>query len=124
MRDDGVLTLWLGVELALWVGGGIAWVIGMALQWRLIRRFVQKTGSDSYGLRNLAERYSVQSWMWLLEFPQVAWKIGTGTTPLADIELEAMRRTFRRWITAGGLCIVAAVAWFLAPVVWLLVTHW
>jgi hypothetical protein len=125
MSANELVTLWLEIDVALWFGGSIAWVIGLVHQWRLRRRFERKTGSDLYELRSLAQRYSAQPWMWLVEAPAVTWKmLAIGTTPLADVELEAMRRTFRRWINAGGLCIVAAVAWFLAPMTWLIVTHW
>jgi len=122
---DGLVAAWIQVTVALWVVGSVAWLIGLAQQWRLRRRFAQKMGKDIYGLDELANRYLERPWLWLWEAPSVARRmLAVGTTPIADTELEAMRRTFRRWITAGGLCIVIAVIWFLAPVVWLMITSW
>jgi hypothetical protein len=116
---------WLQIEVALWVVGSIAWLIGLAQQWRLRRRFAQKMGKDMYGLDDVADRYLERPWLWFAEAPGAARRtLAVGTTPIAVAELEAMRRTFRRWITAGGLCIVIAIIWFLAPVVWLMVTMW
>lgn len=123
--SDGLVETWLQVEVALFVVGSIAWLIGLAQQWRLRRRFAQKMGKDMYGLDDVADRYLERPWLWFAEAPGVARRmLAVGTTPIADAELEAMRRTFRRWITAGGLCIVIAIIWFLAPVVWLMVTMW
>jgi hypothetical protein len=122
---DGVAVAWLQVEGVLWLLGSMAWIVGLAQQWRLRRRFREKTGKDMYGLDEVADRYIERPWLWLLEAPGVTRRMmAVGTTPIADAELEAMRRTFRRSITAGGLCIVIAITWFLGPIAWLLVTRW
>src|SRR6267143_5728650 len=46
---DGVAMAWLQVEAVLWLLGSIAWLVGLAQQWRLRRRFREKTGKDMYG---------------------------------------------------------------------------
>jgi hypothetical protein len=120
-----LVAIWLQVEVALWVVGLVAWLIGLTHQWRLRRRFAQKLGRDMYGLDEVADRYLERPWLWLVEAPRVVSRMAAvGTTPIADEELEAMRRTFRRWITVGGIFSIIAIVWFLAPVVWLLVTRW
>ena len=114
---------WLQVDAVLWVVGWIAWLVGLAHQWRLRRRFQQKIGKDMFGLDDIVGRYLERPWLWLIEAPRVvARAMAVGTTPIADPELESMRRTSRRWITAGGLCMVVAIGFFLVPVVWLMVS--
>src|SRR2546422_5679139 len=97
---DGAASAWLQIDSVLWLVGSIAWLVGLAEQWRLRRRFEEKTGEDLYGLEELADRYLQRPWLWLVEAPSVVRRmLAVGTTPIADAELEAMRRTVRRWIT-------------------------
>ena len=118
-------ALWFQVEGLLCVVGFGAMVVGVVMHERLRRRFEQKTGRDMYGLREAADRYLARPWLWFVEAPGViARGMAVGTTALADPELEAMRRMFRKWVTFGGLCCVAGVFWFLAPIAWFLVTTW
>ena len=98
---DGVATAWLQVDGVLWLVGAIAWLVGLAQQWRLRRRFTQKTGKDMYRLDEIADRYLRRPWLWFVEAPSVTRRmLAVGTTPIADAELESMRVNFRRWIRA------------------------
>ena len=114
---------WYEVELLLFFVGFALMLVGVVLQWRLIRRFNRVTGGDAYHLRAIAERYTARPWLWLVEWPDAVRRMMVwSTTPIAHPELEALRRQYRRWVTVAGLCAVAAVVWFLAPIVWLLLT--
>ncbi len=117
--------VWFQVELLSWLVGLAVWAIGIMLQWRLVVHFRRKMGRDPYDLRNAMQRYLRRPWLWLVEWGDLTrHMMSWSTTPIGDAELEAMRHTYRRWITIGGLLIVAAVFWFLVPVVWLMVTTW
>jgi len=102
------------------------WLLGLAAgveKWRFMRRFRTKMGREFHPLTELSARYSRRPWLWPIEAPRViAQMLRTDTTRLEDVELEAMRRAYRRLWTVGGLLCVAAVAIFLVPVVLALVT--
>src|SRR3989442_12203145 len=55
---DGAASAWLQIDGVLWLVGSIAWLVGLAEQWRLRRRFEEKTGEDLYGLEELATAIS------------------------------------------------------------------
>src|SRR2546425_11273804 len=95
---DGAASAWLQIEGVLWLVGSIAWLVGLAEQWRLRRRFEEKTGEDLYGLEELADRYLQRPWLWLVEGPRgVRGKFPGGENPHAPARARGKRHTRRRW---------------------------
>src|SRR2546426_10094349 len=111
---DGAASAWLQIDSVLWLVGSIAWLVGLAEQWRLRRRFEEKTGEDLYGLEELADRYLQRPWLWLRQAPSVLKRmLPGGTTPIADAELAATRSRANRRGTPGGQWLVHALPWVL-----------
>ena len=121
MSGGQILGLWIAAVGVLFVSG---WLLGLAAfvqKWRFMRRFRTKTAREFHPLTELTARYSSQHWLWPIEAPRVvAQMLRTDTTPLDDVELEAMRRAYRGlWTVGGPLCVIVVVV-FLTPIVFAL----
>ena len=80
---------------------------------RLRQRYRQKTGSDLYPVREVAERYTERPWLWLVEAPRVLARVmRIGTTPHSDAELEQMRLWERRLYGVGLTTLFVGFALF------------